>query len=87
VKLREKPTSVCLEDPFWNALRDLAVAQGKSVSEYIDAVDEINAVNLSSTLRQHVFLHSLADRDVWRARALQLGFSGNDEEQAKLGRS
>ena len=57
-------TSVSLEDPFWDALRDIAAARGCSVADLVRRVDTARAaaaaagggppVNLSSALRVFV---------------------------------
>ncbi|MBB4284696.1 ribbon-helix-helix domain-containing protein [Roseospira goensis] len=63
------PTSVSLEDPFWDALRDIAAAEGRTVADIVTEVDAARAagphgprLNLSSALRVHVLAH-------YRARA------------------
>jgi predicted DNA-binding ribbon-helix-helix protein len=56
-------TSVSLEEPFWDALKEIAAAEGRTVAALIAAVDDgRDAVNLSSALRLHVLAH-------YRARA------------------
>ncbi|KQO66835.1 arylsulfate sulfotransferase [Methylobacterium sp. Leaf465] len=55
-------TSVSLEDPFWDALREIAGARGQSVQALIGAVDAgREGQNLSSALRVFV-LASVRDR-------------------------
>ncbi len=45
-------TSVSLEGPFWDALKDIAGARGVSVQALIGAIDaERGAQNLSSAIR------------------------------------
>jgi predicted DNA-binding ribbon-helix-helix protein len=48
-------TSVTLEDAFWNALKDIAAAQGTSVRRLIATIDderhERPGTNLSSAIR------------------------------------
>ncbi|KQP42758.1 arylsulfate sulfotransferase [Methylobacterium sp. Leaf104] len=48
-------TSVSLEDPFWEALREIAAARGQSVQALIGAIDAgREGQNLSSALRVFV---------------------------------
>jgi predicted DNA-binding ribbon-helix-helix protein len=48
-------TSVSLEDPFWRALTDLALAEGCSVQALVGRVDAGRAgQNLSSAIRVFV---------------------------------
>ncbi len=49
------PTSVSLEAPFWDALKELAAARGRSVPALIAAIEEARAAqNLSSAVRVFV---------------------------------
>ncbi len=51
-------TSVSLEDPFWDALKEIAATEGLTVAALIATVDSGRAaVNLSSALRLHVLAH------------------------------
>jgi predicted DNA-binding ribbon-helix-helix protein len=51
-------TSVTLEEPFWQALRELATVRGLSVSSLIRSVaSERGQGNLSSALRVFVLEH------------------------------
>ncbi|MET3891464.1 putative DNA-binding ribbon-helix-helix protein [Bosea sp. OAE506] len=51
-------TSVSLEEPFWDALKEIAAAEGRTVAALIAAIDDDrDAVNLSSALRLHVLAH------------------------------
>jgi predicted DNA-binding ribbon-helix-helix protein len=55
-------TSVSLEDPFWEVLREIAAARDQSVQALIGAIDAgRDGQNLSSALRVFV-LTSLRDR-------------------------
>lgn len=48
-------TSVSLEDPFWDALREIAEARGQSVQALIGAIDaDREGQNLSSAIRVFV---------------------------------
>jgi predicted DNA-binding ribbon-helix-helix protein len=54
-------TSVSLEEPFWQALREIATTRGLTVRELISLVDEKREQgNLSSALRVFVLEHFLA---------------------------
>ena len=48
------PTSVSLEEPFWQALKEIAARRGLPVNTLIGEVDAKRAGNLSSALRVHV---------------------------------
>lgn len=48
------PTSVTLEEPFWDALKELAAAEGISVNALIERIDATRTSNLSSALRVYV---------------------------------
>ena len=54
VTIRGHRTSVSLEAPFWEALKEKAAAEGRSLGSLIAEVDEAADGNLSSTLRLHV---------------------------------
>jgi len=55
-------TSVSLETPFWDALREIAVAREQSVQVLIGEIDEARgAQNLSSAIRVFV-LASVRER-------------------------
>jgi predicted DNA-binding ribbon-helix-helix protein len=63
------PTSVSLEDAFWDALADIARAEGRAVADIVTEVDARRAVtpasgpgNLSSALRVHILMW-------WRAQS------------------
>jgi predicted DNA-binding ribbon-helix-helix protein len=47
-------TSVSLEPPFWDALKEIAAARGISLNALIAEIDAGRAGNLSSALRLHV---------------------------------
>ncbi len=55
------PTSVSLEEEFWDALKGVAQARGLSVNALIEEIDRTRAGNLSSAIRVHV-LNSVLDR-------------------------
>lgn len=51
-------TSVSLEGPFWDGLKQIAAARGCTVSSLIAEVDSRRAqTNLSSALRLHVLAY------------------------------
>ena len=54
VTIRGHRTSVSLEAPFWEALKEKAAAEGRSLGSLIAEVDETTEGNLSSALRVHV---------------------------------
>ena len=47
-------TSVSLEDPFWDQLKNVASARGVSVAQVVAEVDKGRGGNLSSALRVFV---------------------------------
>jgi len=48
------PTSVSLEEPFWDALKDIAQERGLSLNALIEEVDSRRTGNLSSAIRVFV---------------------------------
>ena len=63
VKVAGHTTSVSLEEPFWQALRQLATARGLSVSALISSIArKRERGNLSSALRVFVLEHFRAAR-------------------------
>ena len=54
ITIRGHRTSVSLESPFWDALKEKAASEGRSLSALIADVDETSDGNLSSALRLHV---------------------------------
>jgi predicted DNA-binding ribbon-helix-helix protein len=48
-------SSVSMEEPFWDAFREIAVREGKTVAELVTTIDRgINRENLSSAIRVFV---------------------------------
>ncbi len=47
-------TSISLEEPFWEALKDLARIQGQSVNDLVTEIDAGRTGNLSSAIRIHI---------------------------------
>ncbi|MCG5243757.1 ribbon-helix-helix domain-containing protein [Azospirillum doebereinerae] len=54
------PTSVSLEEEFWDALKRVAQARGLSVNALIEEIDRARTGNLSSAIRVHVLNDLLA---------------------------
>jgi predicted DNA-binding ribbon-helix-helix protein len=51
-------TSVSLEEPFWQALKEIAQARGLALAALITEIDDARGdMNLSSALRVHVLAH------------------------------
>lgn len=51
-------TSISLEDAFWEALKEIAAQEGRSVSALIGEVDSGRGeINLSAALRLHALAH------------------------------
>ncbi len=51
-------TSISLEAPFWEALRDIAVAQGLPLARLVATIDDDRGrTNLSSAVRVHILAH------------------------------
>lgn len=57
------PTSVSLEEEFWEALKGVAQARGLSVNALIEEIDRTRSGNLSSAIRIHVLRDLLARMD------------------------
>jgi predicted DNA-binding ribbon-helix-helix protein len=47
-------TSVSIEAPFWDALREIADTKGESVNQLIATIDKDRTGNLSSAIRVYV---------------------------------
>jgi predicted DNA-binding ribbon-helix-helix protein len=54
VRLAGHKTSISLESEFWDALRQLAAARGRSLNQLVAELDERRTGNLSSALRVFV---------------------------------
>jgi predicted DNA-binding ribbon-helix-helix protein len=51
-------TSISLEAPFWQALRDLAASEQISTAQLVARIDSARAAtNLSSAVRVHILEH------------------------------
>ena len=52
-------TSISLEEPFWDALSEMAEAEGKSLAALIGEIDKSRGEeNLSAAIRLYVLGHS-----------------------------
>ncbi|HEY8277673.1 MAG TPA: ribbon-helix-helix domain-containing protein [Methyloceanibacter sp.] len=59
VTIDQHRTSISLEAPFWDALSELAGAEGKSVAALIGEIDKSRGdENLSAAIRLYVLEHS-----------------------------
>ena len=47
-------TSISLEEPFWESLKEIALARGKSQPQMVSEISEGLAGNLASTIRLYV---------------------------------
>jgi len=54
VRIAGHATSVSVEKPFWDLLKNLALANDKSINQLIAEIDEARSVNLSSAVRLYV---------------------------------
>jgi predicted DNA-binding ribbon-helix-helix protein len=54
-------TSISLEPDFWDALKEIADAAGRSINAVVTDIDRDRTTNLSSAIRVHV-LKSLQSR-------------------------
>ncbi|MBD3845842.1 ribbon-helix-helix domain-containing protein [Bosea sp. SSUT16] len=51
-------TSVSLEDEFWDALKEIAAGEGRSLAALIAEIDTARGdINLSAALRLHTLAH------------------------------
>ncbi|WP_042695493.1 ribbon-helix-helix domain-containing protein [Azospirillum sp. B506] len=48
------PTSVSLEEEFWDALKSVAQSRGLSVNALIEEIDQSRTGNLSSAIRVYL---------------------------------
>ena len=54
VRISGHPTSVSLEAPFWQALRDIAALRQLSINALLSTIDAERGGNLSSAIRLFV---------------------------------
>ena len=54
VRISGHPTSVSLEAPFWQALRDIAALRQISINALLSTIDAERGGNLSSAIRLFV---------------------------------
>jgi predicted DNA-binding ribbon-helix-helix protein len=84
IKIGDRSTSISVEDVFWDALREIAAAQGISIADLILRIDgERQHGNLSSAVR--VFVLGCAG-DFWKKTAT-MTFDECADRLAKLARS
>ncbi len=58
VRISGHPTSVTLEQPFWDALKNIAKEQGQSINTLLSDIDENRENNnLSSATRIYILRH------------------------------
>ena len=62
VLLDGHPTSITLEDAFWDALKAIAKERGMSLNKLVTEIDHARVTNLSSALRVFVFTEKLGRR-------------------------
>ncbi len=55
-------TSLTLEPVFWDALKEAAMEEGKSLAGLVAEIDEARTTNLSSAVRVWLFERALAER-------------------------
>ncbi|MEL6839043.1 MAG: ribbon-helix-helix domain-containing protein [Pseudomonadota bacterium] len=61
--IRGHRTSVSLEDIFWNAFRDIAAKDGKTINGLAAEIDEGRGdIGLASALRVFIFERMIADQ-------------------------
>ena len=59
VTIDKHRTSISLEEPFWDALSDIARAEGKSLAALIGEIDKSRGeANLSAAIRVYVLERS-----------------------------
>lgn len=64
VMIAGHPTSISLEEEFWQALKALAAEKGVSVAKVVEEIDGQRVGGLSSAIRVHILKqlqHRLAD--------------------------
>lgn len=57
VRISGHDTSITLEQPFWDILKDIAQERALSINALISQIDEKNEGNLSSALRIFILNH------------------------------
>lgn len=58
IVIKGHKTSISLENPFWEALKDLSAEKNMTVSALINSIDQVrDTANLSSAVRQYVMRH------------------------------
>jgi predicted DNA-binding ribbon-helix-helix protein len=56
------PTSVSLEVAFWDALREIATLQKKTINQLVSEIDHARSGNLSSSIRVFVLAYARGGR-------------------------
>lgn len=59
-RIRGHPTSLSLEEPFWQALRDIADERGLALTELVEEIDagrDAMASGLSGAIRIYILQH------------------------------
>lgn len=54
VMIAGHPTSISLEEEFWQALKTLAAERGSSVARVVEEIDSQRLGGLSSAIRVHI---------------------------------
>lgn len=57
VRISGHETSITLEEPFWDALREIAKERKISVNKLMSEIDKDREGNLSSALRLYILFH------------------------------
>lgn len=57
VRISGHETSITLEEPFWDALREIARENKVSVNKLMSDIDKDREGNLSSALRVYILQH------------------------------
>ena len=57
VTVKGHPTSITLEEAFWDSLKEIAALKGKSINCIVEEIDAADPENLSSALRVYVLEH------------------------------
>lgn len=82
IVIKGHKTSISLENPFWQALKDLSAQKNMTVSALINSIDQgRETANLSSAVRQYVMRHYY-DIAVRKAPVAQPAFTEHRPMQA-----
>ncbi|MBP7064412.1 MAG: ribbon-helix-helix domain-containing protein [Ferrovibrio sp.] len=72
-------TSISLERAFWQALRQLATIEGKTINQMVSEIDAARSGNLSSAIR--VYILARARQGELPPAALDVGDTLSDEDE------